>query len=390
MKVALINVTTTTQMGGVESFVWELAARLPAHRIQADVLGGHGLISRGLPPMASVKTFAYISRAHLARIPLLNRSATLIKFLERISFAFAVLPFLLRTEYDILHIQKPYDLPLAVLAKFLTGSKILFGCHGTDYFVGDRFFARFADGAVSCSRFNASQIMEHYRLAPIVVFNGFEPRLFFPRPRDENLRALYAAPSEYLLLYAGRLIRWKGIDYLLDALACLDANVRLLVAGEGEERARLERQARALGIERRVFFLGRVDQVDLSELYRASDLVVLPSLAHETFSIVACEALACERPVVGTDVGGIPELVQELVPPGDAEALATKIRMLLADPKRRSEIARDGREQVFSYLTWEATAARVVLVYQGLMRGEKVFESNYSAPLGAEAKKLRS
>jgi D-inositol-3-phosphate glycosyltransferase len=379
VKVALLNLTTTTQMGGVESFVWELAARLPAHRIQVDVLGGHGPITRDLPPMASVKTFAHISRAHLARIPLLNRSASLIKFLERIFFAFAALPFLLRTRYDILHIQKPYDLPLGLLAKFLTGGKLLFGCHGTDYFVGDRFFARFADGAVSCSRFNASQIMEHYHLAPIVVFNGFEPRLFSPRPRDENLRVQYAAPFEYLILYAGRLIRWKGVNYLLDALTCLDANVRLLVAGEGEERARLELQARAMGIEGRVFFLGRVAQADLPEIYRASDLVVLPSLAHETFSIVACEALACERAVVGTNVGGIPELVQELVPPGDAEALANKIRMLLANPTRRSEIARHGREQVFSYLTWDATTARVVQVYQRLMRGEKVFASNHSA-----------
>ncbi len=155
MKVALFNVTTTTQMGGVESFVWEIAARLPAHGVQVDVLGGRGAITRELPPGARVRTCPYLSRAFLSRLPLVRRSRTLVKFVERFSFGLAALPTLWRERYDIIHIQKPYDLPLALVVRWLRGSKLLFGCHGTDYFTGDRFFARRADGAVSCSRFNA-------------------------------------------------------------------------------------------------------------------------------------------------------------------------------------------------------------------------------------------
>lgn len=374
LKVALVNVTTTTQMGGVESFVWEIAARLPAHGVQVDVLGGKGKISRVLPSGGRLLTFGFTPRSGLIRIPLLNRSATLVKFLERLTFGIAALPSLIRGKYHVIHIQKPYDLPVALLVKLLTGSKILFGCHGTDYFIGDRACARFVDGAVSCSRFNASQIKDHYHFAPVVVYNGFEPSIFHPLPCDEELRSKFAGPNRQLLLFAGRLVRWKGVHYLFEAMAQLDPKVKLLIAGEGEEQAALEEEAKKLGLENRVFFLGRLEQVELTKYYNISDLVVLPSLAHETFSIVACEALACERAVVGTNVGGIPELVEEIVPPSDATALAGKIKELLADPKRRSDIARQGREKVYSYLTWEATTTRVFEVYRRLTRGEPVFE----------------
>ena len=388
MRVCLYNVTSTTQFGGVETFVWEIAARLPNANIQVDLFGGNGSILRNVPPNVSVRTFPYIPRRRLARIPLVNRSATLIKFLERFSFGVVTLPRLLRERYDILHIQKPYDLPVGVLVRFLTGGKLLFGCHGTDYFAGDKFFARFVDGAVSCSMFNARQILEHYRLAPVVVYNGFDPSLFHPMPRDEGLRVRFAQPSEALLLYAGRLIRWKGIHDLLDALTLLDVNVKLLIIGEGEERARLEQQARDLGVDRRVFFIGQVMHADLAQYYVASDLVVLPSLTHETFSIVACEALACERPVLGTNVGGIPELVEELVPPADAAALAEKIRALLADPARCAEIAHRGHEKVFAFLTWDATTARVVKVYEQLKRGERAFAAPHVASGEGDALKV--
>lgn len=374
MKVALYNVTTTTQMGGVESFVWEIATRLPSHGVQVDVIGGNGTIKRSLPAGCRVITFPYITRVRLARIPLVNRSATLCKFLERLSFGMAALPSLLFGKYHIIHIQKPYDLPLGVMVKFLTGAKLLFGCHGTDYIAGDRALAKFADGAVSCSHFNAAQIREHYRLSPIVVFNGFEPIIFHPQDADPTLRARFGGASGCLLLCAGRLVKWKGISYLLEALSSLDSTVKLLIAGEGEDRKRLEVQVKELGLDNRVTFLGRLDQEELARFYSISDLVILPSLAHETFSIVACEALACERAVVGTNVGGIPELVQELVPPGVSSALADKIRSLLSNPARRAEVARQGREQVFSYLTWSATTTRVFDVYNRILAGERVFE----------------
>src|SRR5512135_2294938 len=94
MKVALFNVTTTTQFGGLESFVWEVAARLPAHNVQVDILGGRGSISNPLPPSVRVLKFPYIPRAFLHRIPLLRRNRALVKLIERLSFGMMALPAL--------------------------------------------------------------------------------------------------------------------------------------------------------------------------------------------------------------------------------------------------------------------------------------------------------
>jgi glycosyltransferase involved in cell wall biosynthesis len=386
MKVCLFNLTTTTQIGGVETYVWEVASRLPSLDVDVDIIAGRGTIVHELPPRVCLRQFWFLPRVWLRRVPLINRSKTLTKLLERLSFGMVALPTLLRFRYDIIHIMKPYDLPITIVAKVLRGSKLLLGCHGTDFYAGDRLFTRWVDGAVSCSRFNAGQIVQHYHLSPIVVFNGFDPVIFHPIPKDAELKSRFASPSDTLLLFVGRLVKWKGVMYLLDALAMLDGTVKLVVGGEGEERAQLERHAVTLGIADRVFFVGGVDKIALPAYYAISDLVVLPSLEHETFSIVACEAQGCERPVIGTNVGGIQELVEERVPPADAKALAEKIQALLADPPRRAEIAARGRASVMTFLTWEASAARLFEVYKRLNSGERAFEPHTGlAPAGRES-----
>jgi glycosyltransferase involved in cell wall biosynthesis len=127
-----------------------------------------------------------------------------------------------------------------------------------------------------------------------------------------------------------------GIDVLLDAWARLDLvdGSSLLVVGQGRERSVLETEARRLGLERSVRFLGRVDEVTLVDCYQAADVVVLPSVALEGFGLAAIEALACGVPVIGTMSGGLPEVLAGLdadlvVAPGDAAALAKRMASAL-------------------------------------------------------------
>src|SRR5207302_1361840 len=146
----------------------------------------------------------------------LGRQYALTKLLERLSMAPFALPALLLGKYDIVHIQKPYDLPVVALAK-LSGAKLLFGCHGKDFWPGDRLFVRFVDGSVSASRFNASQVRARYGLQPVVVYNGVDLATFGLDARhDDTVLAKHGlAPSKQdapALLYAGRLVRWKGVE----------------------------------------------------------------------------------------------------------------------------------------------------------------------------------
>ncbi len=184
MKIALYNLTTTTRWGGVETFVWEVAAQMAQRGHSVEILGGRGPGERRQIPGVRIRLFPYIDRDIWRKIPLLGRQYTLTKMLERLSMVPAALPALLRGKFDVVHIQKPYDLPVGALAK-LSGAKLLFGCHGKDFWLGDRLFVRFADGSVSASRYNASQVKERYGIEPVVVYNGVDLSRFTPEDKGD-------------------------------------------------------------------------------------------------------------------------------------------------------------------------------------------------------------
>ncbi|PZR98495.1 MAG: hypothetical protein DLM69_08605, partial [Candidatus Chloroheliales bacterium] len=144
LKIALYNLTTTTKLGGVETFVWELGRELAARGHDVTIIGGRGPIRHNYAGV-KVKTHRFISREAWRRIPLLGRQYGLTKLLERLSFAIFALPGLIRRRYDIIHIQKPYDLPAGALTRWLSRARLVFGCHGKDFWPGDRFFTRFVD-----------------------------------------------------------------------------------------------------------------------------------------------------------------------------------------------------------------------------------------------------
>ncbi|MGD1104920.1 MAG: glycosyltransferase family 4 protein [Terriglobia bacterium] len=159
-------------------------------------------------------------------------------------------------------------------------------------------------------------------------------------PREGSSTPPRRAASEVVLGTAGRLIELKGIEYLLKAAAVLQREfpaLRVEIAGSGPQREKLEQMAATLGVAGRIEFLGWVD--DLSSVLSRWDVFVLPSL-EEGFPLAALEAMATGLPVVASSVGGVPELVVDgktgwLVPPGDVEALAARLHLLLSNPEQR-------------------------------------------------------
>jgi glycosyltransferase involved in cell wall biosynthesis len=155
-------------------------------------------------------------------------------------------------------------------------------------------------------------------------------------PSREEARERFGTDGS-TLAFAGRLTAAKALDVAFDAVAQVDG-VTLLVAGDGEERARLA--ARSPG---NVRLLGSLDRVAVLELFRAADAALLSS-AWENFPHALVEALAVGTPVLATSVGGIPEIVVDgenglLVPAGDAEALAAAITRFFADGDLRARLA---------------------------------------------------
>jgi glycosyltransferase involved in cell wall biosynthesis len=324
-----------------------------------------------------VRRAPFVRREWLRRLPLLGRQYGPTKLAERLTFAATALPWLLRGGYDILHIQKPFDLPVGALVRRLTRgrTKLVFGCHGRDFFAGDRRWTRAVDVTVSCSATNAAEVAERYGLTPRVIYNGIDVDRFVPCPADDpavaGLRArLTGGVERPVLLQVGRLVRWKGAEYTIAALARLRAEPApaLALAGDGPYRAELEGRARELGVADRVVFLGDFPHEEMPVLFPAVDLVVGSSFVNETFGIGLCEALACERPVVASDFGGFREVVRHgetglLVPPQDPAALAEAIDALLADPARRRDLAVAGRQDVVGRFSWPAVVERVLAAY---------------------------
>jgi glycosyltransferase involved in cell wall biosynthesis len=377
VRIALYNLTTTTRWGGVETFVWEVAAQMAGRGHLVDIYGGRGSVKGKHVPGISVRRFPYIDRDLWRKIPLLGRQYGLTKLLERLSMApFALIP-LLRGRYDLVHIQKPYDLPVGALAR-IGGAKLLFGCHGKDFWPGDRLFVRFVDASVSASEFNAEQVRERYAIDPVVVYNGVDLDRFTPDSSGDdsvlNRLGLNVDPKGPALLYAGRLIKWKGVEYLLRALPRLTEPWSLLwVAGEGPYEDDLREIARDAGVENRVVFLGKLEQTDLAALYRSAGMLVATSFVNETFGMALCEAMACRAPVVASDFGGFREVVVDgetglLARPQDPVDLAAKIDTLLADPDLRRTMGSAGRQRVLAMFSWEAVASRLEEVYRCLRR----------------------
>jgi rhamnosyl/mannosyltransferase len=181
-------------------------------------------------------------------------------------------------------------------------------------------------------------------------------------------------PDRPTLLFVGRLAYYKGVEYLLDAMVAVEAD--LLVVGDGERREALERRARQRGVEGKVSFLGRVSDETLAGCYAAADVFVLPSVEpSEAFGVVQLEAMATGIPVVNTDLPtGVPWVSPDgetgyTVPPRDAGALADALADLLDDPERRERFGETARARVEARFDRERMIDRVEAVYEDVLDG---------------------
>ncbi|MDG9716768.1 glycosyltransferase family 4 protein [Streptomyces sp. DH24] len=205
-----------------------------------------------------------------------------------------------------------------------------------------------------------------------VVPNGIDPGRFRPGPAQSVRGRLPLVagldPRAPLVVCVGRLCRQKGQDVLLRAWPTVLGRVpaaRLVFVGDGPDRARLAARA-----PESVLFAGAVTEA--APWYRAADLVVLPS-RWEGMALAPLEAMACERPVVVTDVDGARESLPDalaascVVPPDDPAALAGTVTGLLLDPPLRASLGRLGRRHVLSTHDVRLTAEAVADVYRELL-----------------------
>jgi len=179
-----------------------------------------------------------------------------------------------------------------------------------------------------------------------------------------------------IVLAVGRLIYYKGFEYLIRAMT--HVNGTLILIGGGPLRAQLEREACEIGVRERIFFAGEIDNSMLAPYYHAADVFVLPSVERsEAFGIVQLEAMACGKPVVNTrlatgvpfvSVGGLTGIT---VAPRDPLSLSQAITRLLDDQDLRNQYGDAAMRRVRSEFTAEKMAARTLTLYQEIVSSRR-------------------
>jgi len=211
-----------------------------------------------------------------------------------------------------------------------------------------------------------------YRAKCVVIPYGLEIDRYQASPRvATKAKELRGTKGTTVLLFVGRLVRYKGVEILLRALPGLEAETVLV--GDGPLRPSLEAMARELGVADRVRFAGEVTDEDLLAWYHACDALVLPSISRqEAFGIVQLEAMACRRPVISTDVPtGVPWVNQHertglVVRAGDVAALRGGLARLVCDAELRQTLGAAGRARVMSQFTSEHMCGAALALYQQL------------------------
>ncbi len=204
-----------------------------------------------------------------------------------------------------------------------------------------------------------------------VVPNGVDAKKFdFHFPDREAFRRNYAADEEIIIFHAGRNVREKGVQVLIDAFKKVlgrQPKSKLVIVGGGD-KTWLKNQAAGLGISDRIYFTGFVDDQTLLKLYRVSDVAAFPSL-YEPFGIVALEAMAARVPVVVSDIGGLVEVVDHDINgivtwANNSDSLAWGILEVLGKSPRQVRKMTDAAfEKAATIFSWETIAEQTEAVY---------------------------
>jgi rhamnosyl/mannosyltransferase len=220
--------------------------------------------------------------------------------------------------------------------------------------------------ATSPDYVQTSTVLQKFRERCRVIPFGI-PLEQFDQPNAIEVSKLRRQYGARLVLTVGRLVYYKGFQYLIRAMREVDGH--LLIVGHGPVRDELEREARAAGVSERVTFLG--DMPDVRPYYHAANVFVLPSIARsEAFGIVQLEAMACAKPVVNTSLAsGVPfvspgGLTGLTVTPADAHALAQAINTLLDNPALSAGYGQAGRRRVEQEFSLEVMTRRTLKVYE--------------------------
>lgn len=366
MRILVHCVYFPPEVGGLESHVYYLCRALVGMGHQVEVV-----TSRSQPNLPSEEIMEGI-RVVRTWFPSRNPVGWVAHSLGSIPHTRA-----LARKADVIHAQAFPSVVPCMAGRQRTGAPLVATFHTSHFLtraekplwssiLGN--LVRVPDYALAASR-EIAQVAE--RLAPGVrveaLTNGVETSFF--RPVEPGL-----PPADRpRLLVPRRLFFKNGVEHFIRAMPLVlkEMDLEAVLVGDGPERERLEALARKLKVDHRIRFMGKQPHKGMPALLSSADLVVVPSLMEAT-SVAALEAMACGVPVVASNVGGLPEIVDEevggLFPVGSPEGMARTITRVLNDPDLRRKGER-ARERVVTRWSNQRLAERHLQIYEEVLKG---------------------
>ena len=289
------------------------------------------------------------------------------------------------SDLDLLHVH--YAIPHAACAYLARkmieprGIKVVTTLHGTDItLVGNdpsfheitRFSIEKSDGVTAVSDYLRRETITQFHIErDIEVIPNFVDTVQFSRQARRCEREMFASPDERVVMHISN---FRPVKRILDVVGMFARVVerlpaRLVMVGDGPERVPAERKARELGIGDRVRFLGMQDSIE--DLLCFADVYVLPS-DQESFGLSALEAMSCEVPVIGTDKGGLVEVVTHgetgyLAPVGAVEEMAGYAISILEDTGKRDEMGKKARQRAKEVFETKLVVPRYETYYERVL-----------------------
>lgn len=339
-------------LAGTELATFNIAKHLAARGHEVHVLTS---FDKGLPKESKDQGF------WVHRSPFPN-----IRVLGIVIFWLQLLVTIKKINPDITHVQGiGMGIPAFLSKTFWRIPYIVWG-QGSDVYLPWRFKKPISKivlstaGAVIALTINMQQeMLKTCKRQIMIIPNGIDLDKFNGLNR-ENARSEMRIPNDDIIVtFVGTLRPVKGVKYLIQAMDLIhkkNADIKLMLVGDGPDRQELERMTEELELKDVVVFVGKVPNEKIPMYMTASDIFILPSLS-EGFPIVNLEAMASGLPVIVTKVGGLPEIVNEgengfLVEPKNPEQLADKILMLMEDNNLRYKISENNKKKAKDF-SWE-------------------------------------
>lgn len=382
MKIAQVAPYYAPHHGGVESFVRDLSIKLTQRGHDVTVI-----TSRYEPNLPEAET---IGGVRVRRVPLL---ATLL----RTPIPRKLGRVLSEERYDVVHLHTPPPSFAYVAVKKVKRlgmpSAVTYHC---DSDIPSRIvspFVRILDGIVTPSiirradrvlvttKTYSSTSSTVWKITPDVVPVSANTERFYPDGKDrDEMRRKFNLDGKKVVLFVGRLVRHKGVQFLIDAMRYMDDNTVLLVVGDGDYASSLRRNIRVHRLSRKVTMLGDLPDTLLPSMYRVGDVAVVPSTSRlEAFSISAIEAMASGTPVLVSNIPGVREVIEEgeqglRCEPMDSHDISEKLRSMLSDESMRRRMGESGVKRASKFSS--ASVADSMLSIYEQMTGSDNTEHN--------------